>query len=847
MRSWTSGVTELLPAEVAEDFERAGQAEASLIGGSVRGVPPNSAESPSTAVADIGSSVKSSEAGAAGNLPIAVTTPPEAPTTGGLSGGPDQRNDLSKSGRVPVSPSSETHNNVSPFRPLGRAVRLTVQRLFREPFLWVTILLAATWTVVLSWVQVLDYQSFFFTSGDLGSYNQAFYTTAKLGRVLYYTPNLPGGSNGSVFAVHFAPFLFLVVPFYALAPGPATLLIMKEAALAAAAIPLYKLAEFKVRSTQWAILISVVYLLCPLTVLSGTLSGFDPEEFIPVLLLSALYFAARGRTTPFLLFWILTLSVIETEGPILAIFGLAWILGTVTFAEFKAKKLGALRGLPTLATVIALVWTGLSFAMLHYLGPRGGGFGTGYGARFTVLGATSVLGIPLQVLLHPANAIAALAFDWQYKLLFAVLVLGGVGFIPIVGQKRFLLPIFAWLIFVSLQSTGTGAGSMYVFGNQYLCYVTPFVFTGLVSGLVRLGAGRHASPNSTEVGSENGLIAPSADRGSWRARLKESGGWSYTIAAILVAALIATSLAPSDVAASNESAAQAGYVPLIPTSHDRTLQDVIDLIPASASVFVTPHVFPQVSNRADAYTITSAELFSPPWTYNNTVDRYVNWSDFVLIDNQLDFQTAHVYEIIANQSLKQSFGLVAAVNGSDLYERGWSGSPAYWAPVPQQTFGAATLGPTSPAKRVNNVTNPFGGTTIYAQNLSDDKQQIWGGPNVDTLPVGRYEASVWMSVWAPSAPVKIELQVKEHPMVAVVEVNPSLSIGGIRYTLQLKSSNSTIVLANATPSTSQFQHTIEENITFNWSGLGYLNIIGNSETSHLSLYVYAIVVRQIGP
>ena len=64
------------------------------------------------------------------------------------------------------------------------------------------------YTLILSYFMISKHRSFATYAWDLGIFNQAFYTTAKLGETFYYTCELHFVEGGSFFGIHFIPILY---------------------------------------------------------------------------------------------------------------------------------------------------------------------------------------------------------------------------------------------------------------------------------------------------------------------------------------------------------------------------------------------------------------------------------------------------------------------------------------------------------------------------------------------------------------------------------------------------------------------------------------------------------------
>ncbi len=336
--------------------------------------------------------------------------------------------------------------------------------------------------IVLVWAQYQAYLDFQSSSGDLGLYNQAFHSTLYSHLFFYSTVGLPAGTNGDIFAIHFVPFYLLLLPFYALAPTAVGLIIIKQVALVLAVLPLFALAKLRLKSEKWAALIAIAYLAAPIT-MSMDWASFDPEAFYPLTFFGMFYFLAKGKTLPLLVSWTIAISVEETATEILLVFVIACLVGNFlnrpssTAVPLKVERRNLL-----LMTGIGLVWLGLSIYTLTVLNVNGGTFGQSYSARFGVLGATSIPGIPLTVLLHPANAWSALNYQGHEKWLYLLLVLACAGFLPLIGGFRYLVPLLGWLSLSFLSNSI----SFYSFGAESPGYVIPFIFVGMIGGIVAI-------------------------------------------------------------------------------------------------------------------------------------------------------------------------------------------------------------------------------------------------------------------------------------------------------------------------------------------------------------------------
>ena len=264
-----------------------------------------------------------------------------------------------------------------------------------------------------------------------------------------------------------------------MAPSPLTLLVLKQAALALGAIPLYGVAKVYFRGVLPS-LFALLYLISPLT-LSVDWNNFDPEAFLPFFALAALFFFAKGRLWPFVACWLLALGTIEAAPAVLILFAVGGLIGTFLARPSSPYwTVSVERRALLIALFLACGWLILSFIALQLAGPRGGAFGGAYDTRFTVLGASSLPDVLPRALTHPGAAGAALQFQGSRKLLFLELAILASGALSLVGGLRYLLPFMGYLTLAFLSNNL----SMYDFGAEYSALFTAFLFVAAVEGAV---------------------------------------------------------------------------------------------------------------------------------------------------------------------------------------------------------------------------------------------------------------------------------------------------------------------------------------------------------------------------
>jgi uncharacterized membrane protein len=512
------------------------------------------------------------------------------------------------------------------------------QLLRARPYDFLTIAAIAVYGVVFSYFTVLKYTVFQSYAWDLGIFNQAFYTTLHDGRLFYYTPELFYNVSGSYFAMHISPILFLVLPFYAICPSPATLLIIKSFVLALGALPLYLLAKELLGSNKAGFVLAITYLLYP-PLQGANWFDFQQQMFLPFLFFFMCYFMIKRRWKLYFLTVPLVLMVEEHLPIILFVFSACFLfMGDIksTFRSVKARKMDV--GLATTVTMIgcviyffAAIFIKNSFtinqALLNLYKALG---------NFNVLGVKEdPFLVPIYALSNPQRAFQALLYDYSYKLFYVVLLFGPLAFISF--RNRLALGTIL-LLAPLLLSNYRG---YYSVGTHYPLYVIAFVFIAAIYALKQL-------PLPTKF---------------------------FSLKTIMVATLLFT-ISTSPLSPMSNAFIKAGllWYPSVDFSMNeniRSLQELIDVVPPNASILTQNHLFPHVSNRINAYVIPSS-YFEGSEEY---IDSLMNKSEYILLDmSSMDNMTKIVMTEITTNS---SFGVYALGSDAILFKRDYDTEPMF--------------------------------------------------------------------------------------------------------------------------------------------------------------------------
>jgi uncharacterized membrane protein len=813
----------------------------------------------------------------------------------------------------PNSDPGPTGPNETLLQRLGRWVPVP------SPAVAILILAAVAETAVLSWAQYQNYLSFLSTQGDLGDYNQMFYTASHGQGFFYYTTNIPGGGSGTLWSTHFAPLLVVILPFYALVPQPITLIVIKQFALALGAIPIYGIARTYLGRTWPALLMGFLYLLSPLTMATDW-NSFDPEAFIPLTVLVALYFLARARLGWFLLAWAIALSTIESTPAILVLFA-----STALVATFLWPRLAGglywdayrLRRPLFLGLILAGAWLGLAYLVLHVEGPRGGGFGDAYAIRFTVLGANSLPDVIPHALTHPGAAGAALQFGLGQKLLFAAILLSAAGGLTVFGGVRYVVPVLAYLVLAFLSNNP----SLYVLGTQYVGMISPFLFVGAIEGAVTwsewLGGPNTATRRSTlkaglageaehlrqehseqtdgqtfpsdflnrqsrivaELGAEQlGLAEHHLDslkakitgpkrsssysppgrssepektpssvestrelgRGWIRFRLtRRDLPWLTPVVLIMVCVLFATAVSNPLLSKPMAGAPETSFGVTYPTFVTLTLQNVLSGLPANGAVLTVPHLFPQLSDRREAYVVPNGAYLPKGKTLSDDYNDLSGQSNYIATDFLVDPIATTVLLGYTNLS---DYSLADSRDGASVYVRGVQGesSASYLA--------GAVLQPIRGVKTSEYSTSL--GPELYFSGTAPVGAELWNGPHQMYLPAGEYRAEVYLNVTAPAAGTLLTIEAVESPVTIVENVllNTSSGLSFREASVHvLAPLGAPVAARSVTASSALGFHTAQPILWFNLTRAGYVQLEGFQRMALVQSYLSSVAVAFVGP
>jgi uncharacterized membrane protein len=332
---------------------------------------------------------------------------------------------------------------------------------FQKPRERLGLVLLILWIALFIGLRTLQHDSFGTNACDLSIFDYSLHSTLH-GQLMAD----PFHSKGweSLFALHFAPVFFLVLPLYLVHNGPLTLLYLQVFLVGLTAVFLFLIARH-VLKIRWAALAVAAAFLFFRHTLTALMYDFHQELFFPLFLLAAYFFlAVKRKPVLYFLFAALALTVKE-DMPLYVFF-----FGLFVAIRLKEKTLGFITSafsLAYLALVLGLIipafraqegLAGFNLFLNTYAGPQGG-----------------FIQVAWYWLSHPGLLLQGVDLGDLLKklgdLLFPLLLF------PVTTTYGLLLIV---PLVVALASK---MPQYYTFGLYYSATMLPFLFLALIHGL----------------------------------------------------------------------------------------------------------------------------------------------------------------------------------------------------------------------------------------------------------------------------------------------------------------------------------------------------------------------------
>ena len=331
-------------------------------------------------------------------------------------------------------------------------------------WLWITVGLSITFFLFVSAWTVGRVYSFSTPTFDFGIFCQMFYNMKASG-----LPVTTVERDGllSHFAVHVSPIYYLMLPFYALVPTPATLQVLQAAVITSAVIPLWKIGKHHGLTGPQRTLVCAMLLLYP-AFSGGTSYDIHENCFLTPLLLWLFCGIDKKNRVVTWAAAILALMVKEDAAVYVAVIAL-WLIVKTVLRIRKQDAGNLITGIAMLG--ISLGWF---FLVTGFLAKSGDGVMTYRYSNFLYDGSSSLLTVIKSVILSPMKAVYECA-DPE-KLQFIALTLLPLLGLPLLTRRyeRYILLIPYLLVnLMSDYSYQHNIFFQYTFGSAaFLVYLT---------------------------------------------------------------------------------------------------------------------------------------------------------------------------------------------------------------------------------------------------------------------------------------------------------------------------------------------------------------------------------------
>ena len=531
-----------------------------------------------------------------------------------------------------------------------------------DPWLRRVVLGMAVFAAVLSTITILKYLTFNTYAWDLGIYNQVMWSLVT-GHGFQYTPEYFINPSGNYMAQHFAPDLLLLAPIYALAPSPATLLVVQSLVVALGAYPVWLLAVDRGLSRRTSSLLALSYLLYP-PVWGVGWYDFHLEVLLVPAMLFAMHFWTRRRWGGFWASFLVGMFTLESAVLLVVFFGLtlALVQRRQTWAFLRRPRVRPVAAWrPLLVAGVAVAFFVAVRDVQRLLNPvippafldvyRGASY-------WSVLGISDPFDFPAllaTIVLHPDRVASALLYAWLAKLVYLGFFLVPLLLLPL-RKPVWLLPALPSFVGFFLSNYAP----YYSLGYQYSAFLIPWFYIAAIAAFdPRPRAERAAHPSPFPYRDFPTRVHPEAV--FWT-------GPTYLTVAVMFFLLLLPFAASAGIPPWFQPGLAQGS--LVPSAHTSALWALAAFVPADASIVTQSNLFPAFSSRADAYVVPYIPQVAAAWS--EVANHTTAPIRFVLMDAGSDPTAARFMSSTLIQP--GGYGLLAKAGNAMLFERGYAGA-----------------------------------------------------------------------------------------------------------------------------------------------------------------------------
>jgi uncharacterized membrane protein len=624
--------------------------------------------------------------------------------------------------------------------------------LWKQHRFWLAVMVVAFFTVSL-YLGVCAYDDLATSNGtDAGIITQAVSSTATGHNLPFYEAyDCVVKSRCSFLTVHPGFVLYAAVPFYDLAPATTTLMALRAALVAGAAIPLYALTRRATGSPGKGLLAAGLFLVWAPSMIGDAFST-HLESLLPIELFTLVALWQVGRYRLALLAALLSFLTLEVYPLFTFLVGAFFLIpyvdrwlrrrwsgwrhrtGSDVGPNPRLARIGSgireawrvreLRYLLVLmvSSVVAYVLLALWLNVWGHqvFGIRAPVLPPGWAGWFSNNSSPGIH--PLGVILTSHQTLSTAEY---WLVLYAL-----VGFLPLLSPRALVLSV-PWIGWTFLTDSSRFA----TIGTQYSMIAMAPIFVGLAYGLVRVQLGR---PEPTVAASSSVPPAapapPTTRRARWRRRLPSA---RYAWAGVLVVVIVGNGLlAPIDpvlpaLGFNPPPPFETGYFnhPTVIDASYQWMQQLIATLPRNATIDVSEYILPLLANYPHAYYLSDRDqqnLSNLPFNLTGG-PQYVLVSAAELVDLGMNFSR--------NVSNPAEYGLRAYVASTLLgpvllYEKSYAGTAERFgpaaAPVPSSYGPSSGLRPGGKGVVAANSSSPSG-IVIQSLNQTNRSGQVWTG------------------------------------------------------------------------------------------------------------------------
>lgn len=499
------------------------------------------------------------------------------------------------------------------------------------------------YTLVVSYVAILKHYAFMSSAWDLGIYEQVLWSTVNTGRLFWYTPEIAINPSCNFLGIHFSPFLFLVLPIYAIFQTTETLLILQGFFLALGALPLYKLVVYESCSHKQALAFAVAYLAYP-PIIAMAFFDFHIQVFLPLLFFYAFYYFKKEEWGKYFVFIVLSLTVIEFVPLVIGFFGLygLWVNRYEIFyliKRFDFKGCLSRRNLvfPVVTILLGLVWFKVARTITLGINPSAPPH-----PNWKVFGDPihKPLEFIISVFADPIKTLGVIMTPIDQKSLYVFGLFSPLAFLSFLDLPSLMIG-FPWFFVAFLSNYGPYYTPL---GYHYIAFVAPFIFISAFYGSKRLPNIRHFFDFRKRFG---GIFD----------KVTRSQPWRLLSPMFLVVIIATTYVTVLGIHFS---------IPSI-SEHDKVAEIFTRFVPPNASVLTQNDVFPHLSKRLYGFVGGAFERRLPS---NLTFD-------YILVDTKTSWYTDSFKNLVNNLTRSGTFGVEYAADGVWLLKEGYRGQVTY--------------------------------------------------------------------------------------------------------------------------------------------------------------------------